>query len=86
MDSIAVIDLLRAEGLLEARCAPQVTPLAGGYWNQVWRLVATSRDWVVKVFDHRPERRLFPILFSNCSEADGYLRRKYRKGWNVAQF
>jgi thiamine kinase len=62
MDSVAVIDLLRAEGLLQAGCAPQVTPLAGGYWNQVWRLVATSRDWIVKVFDHRPERRLFPIL------------------------
>ncbi len=62
MDCTAVIDLLRAEGLLQPRGAPRMSPFAGGYWNQVWRLQDVLRDWVVKVFDHRAERRLFPIL------------------------
>lgn len=62
MDSSSVIDLLRAEGLLQQSGAPALSPLAGGYWNQVWRLRDAGRDWVVKVFDLRPEPRLFPIL------------------------
>jgi thiamine kinase len=62
MDADTAIALLTAEGLLAPSDAPQVVALAGGYWNLVLRLKSASHDWVVKVFDQRPERRLFPIL------------------------
>jgi len=62
MEAAAIIALLRAEGLLLPGDSPTISPLAGGYWNQVLRLQDGGRDWVVKVFDHRAERRLFPIL------------------------
>jgi aminoglycoside phosphotransferase (APT) family kinase protein len=62
MDRDAVIDLLRTGGLLPPGGSPQMSPLTGGYWNQVWRLQDDTRDWVVKLFDPHAEPRLFPVL------------------------
>ena len=62
MESATLIELLRAEGLLQPGGSPLMSPLTGGYWNQVWRLRDGARDWIVKVFDSRSEPRLFPIL------------------------
>jgi|SRR5579871_866983 len=62
MDCAAITDLLRAERLLPPGDLPRLSPLAGGYWNQVWRLQNGTCDWVVKVFDLHSEPRLFPVL------------------------
>jgi len=59
MDPLA---LLSARGLLRATADVEVTPLAGGYWNDVMRLTGDGRDWVVKVFAAQDSWRLFPIL------------------------
>ena len=62
MDTAAAIARLAVEGILPPGPVPEVSVMAGGYWNLVLRLRVEAQDWVVKVFDSRPERRLFPIL------------------------
>ncbi|MEY4225409.1 MAG: hypothetical protein RL190_166, partial [Actinomycetota bacterium] len=55
--------LLAERDLLAADVAAEVTPLAGGYWNDVARVRGDGFDWVAKVFAvHDGVERLFPIL------------------------
>ncbi len=55
-------EFLAKTGLIDPAGA-QVHPLAGGYWNQVFRVVGGDRDLVVKHFGGSlVESTLFPVL------------------------
>ncbi len=54
--------LLAERDLLADDVEAEVTPLAGGYWNQVARVRGDGFDWVAKVFAQAAGERLFPIL------------------------
>ena len=53
---------LQARRLLASEASYQLTPLRGGYWNQVYRLQGPGVDWVVKVYRQARPQTLFPIL------------------------
>lgn len=57
-----VLDALRRQGLLTDRADPTVTPLAGGFWNDVFRVRGAGIDWVVKHYRAGKGESLFPIL------------------------
>jgi aminoglycoside phosphotransferase (APT) family kinase protein len=65
-DGFVVEDFLAAKGLAALGAIRDVKPLAGGYWNQVFRVRGErpegAFDWVVKRYDDSPEAELFANL------------------------
>jgi thiamine kinase len=65
MDSPLIAGIVRSlerRGLLLAGGEPTVTRLAGGGWNDVFRLQAPGLDWVVKLYNSGQQASLFPML------------------------
>ncbi|MSS72759.1 MAG: aminoglycoside phosphotransferase family protein [Candidatus Latescibacteria bacterium] len=57
-----VIETLRRQGLLTDCANPTVTPMAGGFWNDLFRVRGVGFDWVVKHSRTGRGESLFPIL------------------------
>jgi hypothetical protein len=49
-------------GLLLDTTGYELTPLTGGFWNNVYRLRGNGRDWVIKHFRAANPDGLYPIL------------------------
>src|SRR5262247_1665241 len=65
MDSPLIAGIVRSlerRGLLLAGGEATVTRLAGGGWNDVFRLQAPGLDWVVKLYNSGQQASLFPML------------------------
>ena len=50
------------KGVLPASGDYELTPLTGGFWNDVYRLQGNGRDWVLKHFRAANPDSLYPIL------------------------
>jgi aminoglycoside phosphotransferase (APT) family kinase protein len=74
-----LLDLLRREKLLPVQGQPKITPLTGGFWNDLFRLQDGKRDWVIKCFRASVEEGLYPIL--PASEA---LALETLRGFSIA--
>ncbi|MFZ0544158.1 MAG: phosphotransferase [Candidatus Promineifilaceae bacterium] len=57
-----ILVYLVQEGLLPATTEYTLSPLTGGFWNDVYRLQGNGRDWVVKYFRAANPGGLYPIL------------------------
>jgi len=60
--SFAILDFLRLQHLLEERIEVSATPLAGGFWNDNFRVRGPGIDWVVKRYRKEHRESLFPNL------------------------
>ena len=59
---INILACLVAEGLLPTAVGYELTPLTGGFWNDVYRLRGNGRNWVIKHFRAANSDSLYPIL------------------------
>ena len=57
-----LLNFLRKQGGIKRTGRYHLSPLRGGYWNQVYRLQGEEVDWVAKVYAAERPQTLFPIL------------------------
>jgi aminoglycoside phosphotransferase (APT) family kinase protein len=57
-----ILAYLRENRLLPTDDEFELTPLTGGFWNDVYRLRGNGRDWVIKHFRSANPDGLYPIL------------------------
>lgn len=60
--SFAILDFLRRQRLLDESIEVSATPLAGGFWNDNFRIRGPGIDWVVKRYRKEHRESLFPNL------------------------
>ncbi len=66
---IDTLALLHERGVLAPDTLVELTPLQGGYWNEVLRVQGDGIDWVVKVYAESDPSALFPILPDDEAQA-----------------
>ena len=60
--TIDILAHLVTKKLLPPSANYKLTPLTGGFWNDVYRLQGNGRDWVIKHFRAANPHGLYPIL------------------------